>query len=75
MMPTPTIEQSTRRRLSGLSGLTDLGRLVAITCALRDRWAELTPGQRAEALELLELLAAVYRRPRVAVPLVGRIAS
>ena len=66
MMP-----QTARR----LGGLTDLGRVVAVTAALRDRWADLTPGQRAEALELVEQLGAVYRRPRVAVPLVGRIAS
>jgi len=71
-MLSPTIEQSTTRRVSGLTGK---GRVVAIPAALRDRWAELTPGQRAEALELVEQLAAVYRRPRVAVPLIGRIAS
>jgi len=55
--------------------LTDLGRVVAITAALRDRWVELSLEQRAEALELVEQLAAVYRRPRGAVPLVGQIAS
>ena len=72
-MPTPTIAHRTTRRR--LSGLTDLGRVVAITAALRDRWAELTPGQRAEALDLVEQLAAVYRRPRAAVPLVGRLSA
>jgi len=66
MMP-----QTARR----LGGLTDLGRVVAVTAALRDRWAELTPGQRAEALELVEQLAALYRRPRVAVPLIGRVVA
>ena len=73
MQTTPAATNRTTRRR--LSGLTDIGRVVAITAALRDRWAELTPGQRAEALELLDLLAALYRRPRVAVPLIGRICA
>jgi hypothetical protein len=58
-----------------VGGLTEKGRVVAVLTGLRDRWESLTPEQRAEAIRLVEQLAATYRTPRtVRVPLAGRLA-
>ena len=54
--------------------LTERGRVRAVLVALEQRWDGLTPEQRAEALALVERLAAIYRRPAVRVPLAGRLA-
>ena len=55
-------------------GLTERGRIRAVLVALEQGWDGLTPEQQAEALALVERLAACYRRPPVRVPLVGKLA-
>ena len=72
-------------------GLTERGRVAALAIRLRadrplvargvaaiaERWETLNPEQRAEALALVERLAAAARQPRrtVRVPLVGGLAG
>ena len=58
MMPTPTIEQFTRR---ALSGLTTKGRATVALIAVRDQWEQLSPAQRHEVAALLERLSAAMR--------------
>ena len=66
-MPTPT-PKSTRPVL----GLTDRGRLVALTYRLREQFDGLDPAGQAHVLAELERLVALYRQP---VPLVGTIVA
>jgi antitoxin (DNA-binding transcriptional repressor) of toxin-antitoxin stability system len=80
-MHTPTITKPITRRVGGL---TDKGRVVAVLVTLREQWDTLSPSQQAEAANLVERLAAVYRREHsvsartttaVRVPLLGRLTA
>jgi hypothetical protein len=61
------------RPVRGALGLTERGRVRAVLVTLEQRWDGLHPTDRSEVLDLLEQLAAYYRRRLVRVPLVGRL--
>ena len=75
-MQSPTVNQSTTADRRGPVALTDRGRIRAVLVALEARWDGLAPDQQAEARELVDRLAATYRRSRTPrAPLPGRLGA
>ncbi len=55
--------------------LTDKGRVYVALAAVRDRWDQFTPDQRAEVAELVQRLNAAMRREEMSLRIDNRPAN